>query len=361
MPTPLKETFYSDKNLKILANRMAEYCVDFNPQNWLQTIKNTDWEKLELRNRGQRIAENIVPFLPQNKPDAAQAIRFLGGYKWDGHFFVFPYLVPSLFRDDWDLAIELLEFLTQISTSEFAVRPFIEQNPEKMFAQINRWALHKNEHVRRLASECTRPALPWASKVNYLTQNPDDIIHVLQKLKNDPSEYVRRSVANNLNDISKLFPQKVLAVAKKWYGYDKNTDKLLKHALRTLLKNANPEAYQVLDFSTKPAIKIRAVVHPVAVKMGNKFGFSFTLSNESDTKQKLNILYVLEFFRPNKKPSKKVFSVAEKTFLPNKTLSFNKLYHFSDKTTRKHYVGEHKFYILGNGKVLYSTTFDVVA
>ena len=140
--------------------------------------------------------------------------------------------------------MKAIEFITQFITCEFAVRPFLLKYGDKMMNQMRAWSLHKSHKVRRLASEGSRPRLPWAMAIPALKKNPMPVLTILENLKNDPSESVRRSVANNLNDISKDRPGMVLKIANAWKGQNKETDAIVRHGCRTLLKHGHPE---VLD------------------------------------------------------------------------------------------------------------------
>jgi 3-methyladenine DNA glycosylase AlkC len=126
----------------------------------------------------------------------------------------FPDFVETYGLEHWDRSVAALEKFTRMSTSEFAVRPFLKRNQPRMMAQMAAWSKHESEHVRRLASEGCRPRLPWADALPALKRDPAPIWPILEQLKADPSEYVRRSVANNLNDISKDHPEQVLAIAQ---------------------------------------------------------------------------------------------------------------------------------------------------
>ena len=129
---------------------------------------------------------------------------------------VFPDFVEVYGLEDWDVSLPALEWFTQYSTSEYAVRPFIQQAPDIMIEQMMKWSFHHNHHVRRLASEGIRPRLPWGIALQQFKVDPTPIIPILTNLKEDESLYVRKSVANNLNDISKDHPAIVLDLAKEW-------------------------------------------------------------------------------------------------------------------------------------------------
>ena len=150
--------------------------------------------------------------------------------------------------EEFKISMNALSCFTINSSSEFAIRQFILKYPDLTMAQMRKWAVDKNEDIRRLASEGCRPRLPWAISLAKFKENPQDILDILEILKDDESLYVRRSVANNLNDISKDNPQIVRDITLKWIGIDKNRDWILKHGCRTLLKSADIQILNMFGF-----------------------------------------------------------------------------------------------------------------
>ncbi len=176
-------------------------------------------------------------------------------------------------------------------------------------------------------------------------------------LKDDPSEFVRRSVANNLNDISKDHPETVLGLAEKWIGKTENTDKLVKHALRTLLKQGNTRAMRLFGFADPEHLTIHALhCDKKTVSMGDTVEFSFELNVEEKTPVKVRLEYAIHFMKAKGKVSKKVFQLSEKDFEPG-THALARKYTFVDMTTRKHYPGEHAVSIVVNGVEKSKCTF----
>ncbi|MEO0474244.1 MAG: DNA alkylation repair protein, partial [Bacteroidota bacterium] len=264
-------------------------------------------------------------------------------------------------QDDWEASIPALEHFTQYSSSEFAVRPFILKDPDRMLTVIQKWANHPNYHVRRLASEGCRPRLPWAMALPIFKKDPKPLLPILELLKADPEDYVRRSVANNLNDISKDHPDLVLNVAGKWLGQKKETDWIVKHACRTLLKKGVPQAMRLFGFGDPQAVRIQDMrISPATVSIGEKVTFSFTLLHTEGTPAKLRIEYAIDFVKANGSTSRKVFHITENQYPTGEEIRFEKTHSFKERTTRKHYPGRHHFTILINGVEKQSAFVDVI-
>ena len=135
--------------------------------------------------------------------------------------------------DHFDQSMNLFKELTKRFTAEFGIRFFLLADPEKTLATLVHWISDKDRHVRRLVSEGTRPRLPWAMQLPQFIQNPQPIIELLELLKDDEEEYVRRSVANSLNDISKDNPEVVVDIAERWTnGANNERKKLIRHLPR---------------------------------------------------------------------------------------------------------------------------------
>ena len=169
--------------------------------------------------------------------------------------------------DDYEASIPALEYFTQYMSAEFAVRPFIVKYPKQMLAQMLVWSKHTNPDVRRLSSEGSRPRLPWGIALPALKKDPAPVLPILEELKLDPSESVRRSVANNLNDIAKDHPEVTLQVLHSWQALDREEiAAITRHALRTLLKDGHPQALELLGYPppqlTVSSLSLTARQHP---------------------------------------------------------------------------------------------------
>jgi len=222
------------------------------------------------------------------------------------------------------------------------------------------WCSHGHPSVRRLASEGCRPRLPWAMALPALKKDPSPILPILEKLKNDPSEFVRKSVANNLNDITKDNPDVAIRIAKKWKGYSRNTDWIIKHGCRTLLKKANNDALQLFGLDSSLACSVTDFkLRSKNINIGDHLHFAFILVNEEPNDVALRIEYIINYAKANNKQSRKIFKVTENTYLPGKPVLFSRKQSFADMTTRKHYPGRHTISIVVNGVEKAMVAFEV--
>jgi 3-methyladenine DNA glycosylase AlkC len=255
--------------------------------------------------------------------------------------------------DDWDLSIAALEEFTKHVSGEFAIRPFITQYPENTLLKMEEWADHNHPGVRRLASEGCRPRLPWGLRLQNLVEDPTPILPILEKLKDDPREEIRRSVANNLNDISKDNPDIVLEILSRWQKTeDENRERLIKHALRTLIKAGNPGALKLLGFSDTPEVLVKNIsVEPDQIHLGEDVIFRFEIHSTSQDEQMLMIDYLVHFMRANGSQSPKVFKLSQKAIQPGEVLQIRKKHGFRPITTRKYYPGKQSFQPQVNGKL----------
>jgi len=247
-------------------------------------------------------------------------------------------------------SVNAIELVTQFVSCEYAVRPFILKYKDKMMKQMLKWSKHKSHHVRRLASEGSRPRLPWAIGIPELKKKPGLILPLLENLKNDSSEYVRRSVANNLNDIAKDHPDIVIVLANKWRDISKETNAIIKHGSRTLLKQGNRKILKHFGLSNDNKFEITdlKIITP-KVKIGKELIFTFRVRNGSSKEQLFRLEYAIYYLRQNGQNSKKVFKISERKFEPNESAVITKKQSFRIITTRKFYEGQQKLSVILNG------------
>lgn len=263
---------------------------------------------------------------------------------------IFPDFVEVFGLKNFDESMDVLEFFTEFGSSEFAVRQFIKLDQKRALKFFTKWSKSKNHHVRRLSSEGLRPRLPWGEALNEFKKNPAAILPILENLKNDESEYVRRSVANNLNDISKDHPQLVLDLMQRWKR-EKVSENLIRHALRTLLKKGEKQALTLIDvdcnnLSEKILIE-NFSLQKESVKISTDLMFDFSLRNRVSGK-KIRLEYAVYFLKQNGAHTKKIFQITTKNFAEG-VFSFSKKHSFRDMTTRKHYAGKHLISVVVNG------------
>ncbi len=261
---------------------------------------------------------------------------------------VFPNFVEYYGLEDQKTSLKALALFTRYSTAEFAIRPFLAQNPDTI-KQLYKWSTHKNMHVRRLASEGCRPLLPWAMKNHQYVKDPSPLLAILKTLRNDPENYVYRSVANNMNDISKHHPDLMLDLAKGWISETETTRWVCKHGLRTLLKKGNQTAMQLFGFGPIDAIQINTFgIASKNISIGNTSELSIILTNNGET-AKFRLEYAVGYLKKNGTHNEKVFQLKETLLSEKEQISFKKKVDFKNLSTRRHYPGEHYVYLKVNG------------
>ena len=260
-----------------------------------------------------------------------------------------------------NICLNALSFFTEFGSSEFAIRKFLKLNQSHTLTFFESWSKSKNHHIRRLASEGCRPRLPWGEALQNFKKNPHDILPILENLKNDESAYVRKSVANNLNDISKDNPEIILKILTKWN--EENVDKsLIRHALRTLLKKGNKEALKIIgidcnNLSENFTIQTFALQKAV-INISQNLMFDFILENQA-ANNKIRLEYAVYFLRKNGAHGKKIFQITTKNFAKG-VFRFTKKHAFRDMTTRKHNAGKHFISLVVNGVEFQKLQFDLI-
>ncbi len=347
---------YSEGFYRQFCNAVAKVYPEFNSKKFIKNIFTEEFQQMELKQRIRHTTLVLHEFFPKNFKDDAILIEKIidqiesEDIKYDRFpFLFFPDYIEIYGINDFEIAIPILERTTQFITCEYAVRPFILKYPEKMLAQMLKWSKHKNHHVRRLASEGSRSRLPWAMALPFLKKNPEPIFGILENLKNDESEYVRRSVANNLNDIAKDNPDVTLAIAKKWLGKTKETDALVKHGCRTLLKQGHPEVLSQYGLLSENILVENFKIETPKVSVPKAIIFSFSVKNNYETPQIIRLEYAIYFNKANGQLSKKVFKISERNYSASQLEQVVKKHSFKLITTRKYYPGLHQVSVIVNG------------
>lgn len=358
MPEPFKNLFTVEL-IENLCRVIEAVYPSFNTTQFRQTIFDKHWPDKELKQRLRHITVSLHTYLPA---DYLKALRILNKIyaRFSGfEYMFFPEYVELYGLDHYDESIAALERFTEYSTSEMAVRPYIIQYPKKMMQQMYRWSNSDNHHIRRLASEGCRPRLPWAMALPEFKKDPTPILKILENLKQDESDYVRRSVANNLNDISKDHPDLVYNIAKQWLGQNPDTDKLIKHACRTLLKQGKPKVLKLFGYKQNNQIKLTRFKLDKNVRQGQTLGFSFSLNTEQSSLGKLRIEYAIGFLRANGSLSQKVFKISEADY-HEKEKSVARQHSFKQITTRQYYPGRHSLAVIVNGREMIKKHFELI-
>lgn len=358
---------YSNKFLAEIADIGAATLPGFVKERFLNHVFSSGWELLELKQRIRRISTALAGEL---KGDYEQDIKAVLQYtkalhKHAGRDDSFLYMFIPDYIEQYGLAhpavsLDAMTQITMLSSCEYAIRPYIIADQNASLQVMLTWTNHSHPSVRRLASEGCRPRLPWAMALPALKVDPNPILPILERLCNDDSEFVRRSVANNLNDIAKDNPEFVLRIADAWKGKSLQTDRILKHGCRTLLKKADARALGVFGLDDQPQCAVvDLVLENAAIAIGEHLVFSFVLVNQHVGAKHLRVEYAITYAKANNKTGRKVFKITENEYQPGKRTGFRKRQSFADMTTRKHYAGAHVIEILINGKEKARALFQV--
>ena len=362
MAEPLKDV-YSRVFILDLADQVLSVYPEFSSSPFQDVIFDAEWEDKALKARMRTITQALHRFLPDPFEQSIAILKKIAPRFSGFEAMFFPDFIEQYGLDYYQISVPALEYFTRYSSAEYAVRPFILKYPEAMMAQMFIWSQSDNEHVRRLASEGCRPRLPWAFALSEFKKDPQPLLIILEQLKDDHSEYVRRSVANNLNDISKDNPDVVIKVAQTWlsdkYKVDNiinnNRRRLVKHACRGLLKQANPTILSLFGFAISNDIKISDFTVGKEVRIGEKLLFSFTLTSKK-TLGKLRIEFAIDFMKKNGKLADKIFQLSESNITEN-SKKISKQFDFKKISTRQYYPGLHHLSVIVNGKLLSKKVF----
>ncbi|HBG1718774.1 TPA: DNA alkylation repair protein [Clostridioides difficile] len=347
MPELLKN-MYNRESLYEVAVAIQSVYNSFKVDEFIKSTMDETWNNLELKARCRKISMSLGMYLPEDYKEALSILeKSVTGFYFA---FFFPDFVEVYGQDDinWDLSISALERNTEYWSSEFAVRAFIIKDEERMMAQMRKWSKHKSEHVRRLASEGCRPQLPWGQAISKFKKDSTPVLPILEQLKTDTSTYVQKSVANNLNDISKTHPDLVISIAKDWYGKNKSTNWIVKHGCRTLLKKGNRDVLAIFGYDDTTSINLQDfTLETTSISIGEDLTFSFNILAKKATKTRLE--YGIDYIKSNGKRNRKIFKISEVSLKENEKKSYMKKHSFADVSVRKHYPGIHSIAIIING------------
>ena len=362
------KNIYNIQALEKIANAIYKLDNSFEKSKFIKNTKK-DLDRLELKERVNLITQNLHLHLNGNyKENINLLTKTLSNDKdhltkeWsnnDHHveglngFYAWPiaHYIDLYGNKDITTSLKAIKEITKRFTGEFAIRSYINRNPARVYKELYKWTKDKNHHVRRLVSEGTRPLLPWAIRVqltdNLLLEN----IKLLTILKDDSSQYVRRSVANHLNDISKIDRTLAISTCKKWSQKKGTCTKLIRHATRTLLKAGDKEALKLNGINPSAKIKITAAkIDKKKIQEGDCLTLSFTIKNERSASESLLINYIIHYLKKNGSYSEKVFNIKQTLIKGKDTKLVSKMIPFKKVTTRKHYSGDHYIEIQINGR-----------
>ncbi len=330
------------------------------------------FEALELMARADHLADAMNRHLPADFTVAGEVVLkslgpILTGTSEHGMapFLYLPHVlfVAKFGLEHFDLSMRLQHALTQRFTAEFSIRAFIEQDQARTLRQLAHWARDPSEHVRRLVSEGTRPRLPWASRLRAFQRDPGPVLELLELLKDDPSLYVRRSVANNLNDIGKDHPDRLIETSGKWL-VDASAQRrwIVEHALRSAIKRGDRGALTLLGYAHTSQLLVHDIsITPQTAVVGDNLTIACILHNPLRRPQTALIDLVVHYVKAHGASRAKVFKLKRIELGAGESVRLGKRLSLAQLTTRRHHAGEHHVDLLINGKSQPLGRFDLRA
>lgn len=368
MAEPLKNRFGPDVPVT-LASMISAVEPGFDVDAFLASALD-GYDELELTPRARQISAALAEHLPADAERALGVIvASLGpeieeaGLEGMEVFLYLPFVfyVADHGLDDFEAAMRAQYEITKRFTAEFSIRAYLDRYPVETLAMLRQWAADPNVHVRRLVSEGTRPRLPWAPRLRRFVADPAPVLGLLELLKDDPELYVRRSVANNLNDIAKDHPELVVETCRRWVvGASADRRWLIRHGLRTLVKRGHPGALAVLGFGDASPVRVSLTLATAVVQIGGKQVVAISVENPAAEPQAVAVDLRVHFVKANGAASPKVFKGAELDLQPGETATFRRTVSLAQHTTRTHYPGEHIVDVMVNGEVRPGAGFLVV-
>lgn len=340
---------------------------EFDTTAFLQQV-GPGYESLEMMERGQRIAQALQSHLPQDVPralrvlvdsmDPPMGIDAAGEPDaGDRPYSAFLYLPHSIYIGTqglahFEAAMAAQHALTQRFTAEFCIRPYLLHHQGATLARLRNWAQDGNAHVRRLVSEGTRPRLPWAPRLPAFQNNPQLALPLIDALKDDPSSYVRRSVANHLGDIAKDHPDLAVGTARTWLqGAPAPREALVRHGLRFLIKRGDAGALDALGVGHAVALDVRSArVLPARARIGDKVRIEVELHNPTPQPQRVLADLKVHYVKAHGGAAPKVFKLQTLDIPPGATMAVGKTLSLQQMTTRTHYPGAHRVELVLNGR-----------
>jgi 3-methyladenine DNA glycosylase AlkC len=340
------------------------------------------YEALELTPRARHISDRLAVFLPTDRTASMEIIietldelavagddAALGGMA-SFRYLPYVYFVADHGLGDFETAMRAQYELTKRFTAEFSIRAFLVHHRDATLDRLREWTTDDDENVRRLVSEGTRPRLPWAPRLAEFQADPAPVLELLERLRHDRSEYVRRSVANNVNDIAKDHPDVVVDTCRRWSA-DIDPDRdgpeqasretwMIRHALRTLVKQGDPDALDVLGFGlSSPARVTRWSIDPTQVAIGDKVRVTISIENPSADPSRALVDLRIHFVKSNGSTSPKVFKGGELDLEPRSSATVRRTISLAQHSTRTHHLGTHAVDALLNGVVVPLGTFEL--
>lgn len=364
MPEPFKNLF-RPSGIQRLANALLKVYPEFNDEAFRARVLD-GFESLELKARSRQIQAALADFLPSSFAQTAAIYdRFLDRLDGAAELPVDTWTLNPMAEHlgvvgvvDIERALGLMRRLTVHFTCEFGIRPLLEHDFDRCRAILETWLADPSEHVRRLVSEGTRPRLPWGAQLKFLIADPTPMLPLLEALKDDPSEYVRRSVANHLNDIGKDHPELLIDLAERWMSdASKNRQRLVRHACRSLFKAGDARALALQGWGPPGVKDLVLELKRDRVREGQYLEFALRFSSTKRGMQDLRLDYAVHFRKANGSLTPKVFCWKKISVAPGEAVRAERRVSFKTVTTRRLYPGAHRLDVRLNGKVMATVDF----
>lgn len=355
---PLKEMF-NHAYYKNLAQVFASVYKPFKADDFVKEVT-ANMDMLSLNQRMRNTSLVLHNHLPKEFSVSINIMKEVIPQLKSGYTnLVFPDYVSQFGQADFLLSLNALQYFTRFGSSEFAIRTFLKQDIRATLNEMYKWATDENEHVRRLASEGSRPRLPWSYKLDAIIENPSLTTPILQCLRADNSLYVRKSVANHLNDITKDSPEHVLRLIKSWDQAHAHTAWIIKRGCRSLLKQGDQKSMTIFNLTKNVEVVIKNLsLNKSKLRLNDILLFHFNVVSAKKTNQRLMIDYRIHYIKKSGVQLPKVFKLKELDLKPGETVTIKKQQRFQDFTTRKLHNGIHRLEIIVNGKVKAKKKFE---
>ncbi|OSQ35633.1 hypothetical protein [Thalassospira mesophila] len=378
MGTPLKDLF-TPGLVAQMANDIALHYPKFEREKFIAAACH-NLDRLELKQRSNQVCDALSLCLPNSFSDAEAIMTASLAPALDGGinditdekqgasgpgirgWAIMPMAdyVARHGQHHVEISMACLYEMTQRFTAEFAIRPFLINHCDQVMDILQGWVSDPNVHVRRLVSEGTRPRLPWGMRLPGFVRDPSPVVPLLTALRDDRAEYVRRSVANNLNDISKDHPDLVASIAQDWLQDDIATRKrIIQHACRSLIKQGHSPTLAALGFGPVNVTASELSVENSVVSLGGFVDFSVQITSQEPSARDLVIDYVIHHRKANGTQSPKVFKWKKLRLKKGEALVLSRRHPVRAITTRQYYAGIHGIEIMINGRPVAQGAFDL--
>jgi len=359
-PLPALKNWFDEARFRKSAKQLSAISADFDAKKFLKHAL-VALEDLTLMQRLRRMSESLHVALPANYRASLDILR-IWAPQIDHSFItlVLPDFVGLYGHDHFKESMNALAEFTCYGSAEFAVREFLKRDLQRTLGVMKKWSKDRNEHVRRLACEGCRPRLPWSFRLDALIKEPELVRPILHNLRADASLYVRKSVGNHLNDITKDHPEWVLAIIGEWDLENAHTAWIAKRGLRTLIKSGHPAALAVIGAGEKAQVKVHDFsIVPEKVHLGERIKMHLDVTSTASVAQKLVIDYTINYVKKAGGTSPKVFKWKEVVLPPLTSLQLVKEQRMQNFTTRVHHAGKHRVDVMINGELLASDDFNL--